>query len=260
MRLTAADVRTIFSRHHNLIATCSPGVFPDDHRKMLLLEAIRAGAAFVDVEVDAPTGYREEIMGCAKSGGCAIIVSFHDYARTPGREELASTVSACFSMGADIAKIACMVLNDADNARLLGLLDDARKIVVVGMGEMGRITRIAAPLLGSPFTLRMLRRWAGKPPTGRSTMRRSGPCSGHLRRMGAGQATDDGPLRGCRQPRLSQQEPCHVQYRVQGACHRGGIPAPCRFHTRGNSYHRQGNGPSRSQRHNPLQDRYDAPS
>ncbi len=152
MRLTAADVRTIFSRHHNLIATCSPGVFPDDHRKMLLLEAIRAGAAFVDVEVDAPTGYREEIMGCAKSGGCVIIVSFHDYARTPGREELASTVSECFSMGADIAKIACMVLNDADNARLLGLLDDARKIVVVGMGAMGKITRMVAPLLGSPFT------------------------------------------------------------------------------------------------------------
>jgi 3-dehydroquinate dehydratase-1 len=45
-----------------------------------------------------------------------------------------------------------MVLNDADNARLLGLLDDARKIVVVGMGELGRITRIAASLLGSPFT------------------------------------------------------------------------------------------------------------
>jgi 3-dehydroquinate dehydratase len=55
---------------------------------MLLLEAIRAGAAFVDVEVDAPAGYREEVMGCAKSGGCAIIVSFHDHAKTPvrGRE------------------------------------------------------------------------------------------------------------------------------------------------------------------------------
>jgi 3-dehydroquinate dehydratase type I len=152
MRLTAADVRTIFSRHHNLIATCRPGVFPDDHRKMLLLEAIKAGAAFVDVEVDAPAGYREEVMGCAKAGGCAIIVSFHDHAKTPGREELAATVSACFILGADIAKIACMVHTDADNARLLGLLDDARKIVVVGMGEMGRITRIAASLLGSPFS------------------------------------------------------------------------------------------------------------
>ena len=152
MRLTAADVRAIFSRHRNLIATCSPGVFPGDHRKMLLLEAIRAGAAFVDVEVDAPSGYREEIMECAHAGGCAIIVSFHDYSATPGREELAATVSACFNVGADIAKIACMVLKDADNARLLGLLDDARKIVVVGMGAMGRITRMVAPLLGSPFT------------------------------------------------------------------------------------------------------------
>ena len=152
MRLNATDVRTIFSCHHNLIATCRPGVFPDDHRKMLLLEAIRAGAAFVDVELDAPARYREEVIGCARSGGCATIISFHDYEKTPGREELASTVSACFTLGADIAKVACMVLNNADNARLLGLLDDARKIVVVGMGAMGRITRIVAPLLGSPFT------------------------------------------------------------------------------------------------------------
>lgn len=156
MDLTAPDVRTIFFRHHNLIATCRPGLFPEDHRKMLLLEAIKAGAAFVDVEVEASTRYREEIMKYAKSCGCAVIVSFHDHARTPGREELASTVAACFSLGADIAKIACMVRTCADNARLLGLLDDARRIVVVGMGEMGRITRIAAPLLGSPFTFACL--------------------------------------------------------------------------------------------------------
>ncbi len=152
MRLTAKDVRMIFSRHRNLIATCAPGVFPDGHRKMLLLEAIGSGAAFVDVEIDAPTRYREEVVGCAKSRGCAVIVSFHDRQKTPGREELAATVSACFTLGADIAKVACMVRTRADNARLLGLLDDARKIVVVGMGEMGRITRIAAPLLGSPFS------------------------------------------------------------------------------------------------------------
>jgi 3-dehydroquinate dehydratase-1 len=39
-----------------------------------------------------------------------------------------------------------------DNARLLGLLDLGVPLVVVGMGRLGRLTRIAAPLLGSLFT------------------------------------------------------------------------------------------------------------
>jgi 3-dehydroquinate dehydratase type I len=44
------------------------------------------------------------------------------------------------------------VVSLKDNARLLGLLNDTRPVVVVGMGHKGRITRIAALLLGSPFT------------------------------------------------------------------------------------------------------------
>ena len=35
---------------------------------------------------------------------------------------------------------------------MLGLLDTDRKLVVVGIGEHGKITRIIGPLLGSQFT------------------------------------------------------------------------------------------------------------
>ena len=79
-------------------------------------------------------------------------MSHHDYERTPERPALEACVSACFEAGADIAKIACTVRSDRENARLLALLDTDREIVVVGMGEKGKLTRILAPLLGSPFT------------------------------------------------------------------------------------------------------------
>ena len=154
--LSLGDVGTLFSRHRSLIATCRPGGLSDDARKTLLLGAIAAGAAYVDVEVESKEGYRDEIIAKAKEHGCRVIVSFHDHEKTPDRQALSAIVEESFRKGADIVKIACAIQSERDNARLLGLLDDSRKIVVIGMGEKGRITRVVAPLLGSPFTFASL--------------------------------------------------------------------------------------------------------
>lgn len=152
MKLMLEEIPRLFSGNRVLIATCRPGGRSDEERKRLLMRAIASGATFVDVEIESETAYREEIVAKARSCGCRVIVSHHDYERTPERPALEACVSACFEAGADIAKIACMVRSDRENARLLALLDTDREIVVVGMGERGRVTRILAPLLGSPFT------------------------------------------------------------------------------------------------------------
>jgi 3-dehydroquinate dehydratase-1 len=151
--ISEASMREIFGRKARLIATCRlNGKMDDGERKKLLSAAIEAGAAFVDVEVDADEKVRGEIMAKARKRGCSTIVSFHDFEKTPVREELERIVERCFDSGADIAKIACKVNWRKDAARLLGLLDSERKVVVIGMGEQGKIVRIAAPLLGSQFT------------------------------------------------------------------------------------------------------------
>ncbi len=154
--LSLGDVGTLFSRHKRLIATCRPGGLPDDARKERLLAAIAAHAAYVDVELESKGPYREEIIAEARKRGCRVIVSFHDHEKTPDRQTLSAIVAESFRRGADIVKIACAVQSERDNARLLGLLDDSRGIVVIGMGKMGRITRVVAPLLGSPFTFASL--------------------------------------------------------------------------------------------------------
>jgi 3-dehydroquinate dehydratase type I len=151
--LSLQDVARLFSSHKKLIATCRPGGISDTARKELLLAAIDAGAAYVDVEVDSEAAFREEILTKARQKGCKVIVSFHDAHRTPDREELGARLEACFEAGADIAKVACKAQSDRDNARLLGLLDSSRPAIVIAMGPKGRIVRVMAPLLGSPFTL-----------------------------------------------------------------------------------------------------------
>ncbi len=155
--ISEAAVRTIFGQKKKLIATYRKnGEMDDAPRKKLLLAAIDAGAALVDVEVDAGEAYLAEIVGAAKNRGCEKIVSFHNFEKTPVRAELDRIVDWCFDCGADIAKIACMVKSEQDAARLLGLLDTERKLVVIGMGKKGKITRIAALLLGSQFTFASL--------------------------------------------------------------------------------------------------------
>ncbi len=163
MDATIEDIQKIFSRPLALIATfmpSGPGVKPQTTadagtRKKCLIAAIEAGAKYVDVEVQSDSAFRNEIIEKAKMKDCKIIISFHDFRTTPDMEKLEEITALCFREGADIAKIACKVNNERDNLRLLRLLDNADyqgKTVVIGMGNRGRITRVAAPFLGSPFT------------------------------------------------------------------------------------------------------------
>jgi 3-dehydroquinate dehydratase I len=146
------DVRRIFSARGGLVAACRPGRLSEDAREELLRTAVEAGASFVDVELDGDMRRRDALVSLAKGRGCRAIVSFHDFGGTPPRERLEETVARCFGAGADIAKIACLVRAKEDAARLLGLYGGGRPLVAVGMGPLGRITRIAAPFLGAPFT------------------------------------------------------------------------------------------------------------
>jgi len=145
-------IKRVFSYGKELIATFRDGSHPDEERKAALILAIGSGASMVDVELEAEPGYREEIAAAARRKGCRIIISHHDHERTPSREDLEGIVDMCIEAGADIVKIACKAQGPRDCARLLGLLETGRPMVVIGMGQAGRITRIAAPLLGAAFT------------------------------------------------------------------------------------------------------------
>lgn len=151
MRATPADVRRVFQSHQTLVATCRPGSHGDEQRRDLLLAAIDGGAAFVDLEMEAPTALHTAIVAAARAARCRLILSFHDVLATPELAALQDIRERCFDAGADWTKIACHVRSKRDAVRLLSLLDDDRPVIVVGMGPLGRVVRLAAPLLGSPL-------------------------------------------------------------------------------------------------------------
>jgi 3-dehydroquinate dehydratase-1 len=146
------QIKQVFAHKTPTIATCRPERAGTSDQLNRLILAIESGAKFVDIEIEADKEQRDKIITVARKHNCKVIISYHNFVETPSIEELFNIVENCFKKGADIAKIATQVKSKADNARLLSLYSINKPLVVFGMGDEGKITRIVAPLLGAEFT------------------------------------------------------------------------------------------------------------
>ena len=152
VNFSVPEVTKLFLSHKNLIATCRAESVSEEKRLELLTASIKAGASHVDIELESTDVFKNNIIKLAKKNNSKIIISYHNYEKTPNKRELDQILSWCFDSGAEIAKIACKVTSVKDNARLLSLYDNDKQVIAIGMGELGKITRVVAPILGAPFT------------------------------------------------------------------------------------------------------------
>lgn len=145
-------IKEVFAQEVKLIATLRPGRIDEDKRIQLLKLAINSGASYVDIEYEAGIKYRKELVQVAQEHGCQVIISYHNFNETPSRNELERIVSDCFFYGADVAKIATQVNDSKDVANLFSLYGSSKRIVALGMGNAGKITRVLATMMGAEFT------------------------------------------------------------------------------------------------------------
>jgi 3-dehydroquinate dehydratase I len=150
--LSRGDVRRIFTGDTAIVATCRPNGQSESDRAQILEWAIEDGAAYVDIEIETDSKFKAPLVAKAREKGCKVIVSYHNFECTPDTGELHRIVETCFFHGADIAKVACHVQTPSEAARIIGLGDNERPVIPIGMGDVGRIARVAAPFVGSPFT------------------------------------------------------------------------------------------------------------
>lgn len=134
------------------VATCRPEHVSDPERAALLERAIKLGATYVDLELEADAEFSYPLIELAGKKGCEVIISHHDFNGTPPEDVLQELMSQCFQRGASVAKIACMVREREDLARLFSLYRGKGRKVILGMGDLGRISRVAGPYLGAEFT------------------------------------------------------------------------------------------------------------
>jgi 3-dehydroquinate dehydratase-1 len=152
LKLTQSQLQEIIALPGKKILTCRKGDYTDNERLELFLESIGNGVDYIDLELEMLQDMKHKIISKARSCSSQVIVSHHDYSGTPGKETLLDLIQACKKAGADIVKLACQVMEPADNIRLLALYEANQQLVIIGMGKLGTITRIAGPLLGGLFT------------------------------------------------------------------------------------------------------------
>ncbi|MDA3901150.1 MAG: type I 3-dehydroquinate dehydratase [Spirochaetes bacterium] len=147
------EIEKIFSDNRSKkIATFRPGKVAEDHRQAMLIASINAGANWVDLEIENSSEFNAPVIEAARKASATVIVSYHNYELTPDISELMNIVEQGIKAGADIVKLACHARDTKDAARLLSLYDRNETLIVLGMGEHGKITRVTSPFLGAPFT------------------------------------------------------------------------------------------------------------
>lgn len=112
----------------------------------------------VDVELFNEEKNVHAILSAAKENGVFVIMSNHDFFKTPAKEEIVYRLRKMQEYGADIPKIAVMptsvqdviTLIDATNTMKSQYAD--RPIITMSMGGTGVISRLAGEVFGSAFT------------------------------------------------------------------------------------------------------------
>ena len=117
-----------------------------------LTKAVEAGAAYIDLEIEAPAPMSKRLRKAAQENGTIVIRSYHDFDGTPSREKLAETAAQCREFGAEVIKIVTTARCAADAQTVLSLYDDFDRLIAFCMGEAGRQSRLDCLAKGAPYT------------------------------------------------------------------------------------------------------------
>jgi 3-dehydroquinate dehydratase-1 len=136
------------------------GRWPLDADRLPWFERVLDVVAWIDIEVESAIA--TPVVAAARARRRKVIVSHHDFARTPEAAALDMVVARAVALGADVVKIATMIAGPEDHDRLIDLLrrhrdrdrdrDMGPALALVGMGPQGTALRSYLPCVGSRLT------------------------------------------------------------------------------------------------------------
>ncbi|PKE32018.1 type I 3-dehydroquinate dehydratase [Rahnella sp. AA] len=129
----------------------------------LYLSLIKDGFIdILDVEMFRDAKVVNQVVTAAHKAGIKVVMSSHDFHKTPSVDEMVARLRKQDSMGADILKIAVMPHNSEDVARLMDATGQIRDkyslkpLLTMSMGGLGAVSRLSGEVFGDDLTFGML--------------------------------------------------------------------------------------------------------
>lgn len=154
-------VESIYRLDHPIIVTIRPtwegGAFKGtDEERAELFKKLIPFADYIDVELRAKN--IDEIIALTEGSDAISIVSYHDFKKTPPKKELFDIIAQCHEKG-NVAKIAVMPGSLREVLVLFEVTLKAKRLVcAIAMGDIGKHSRIIAPVYGSLLTYGYVRK------------------------------------------------------------------------------------------------------
>ncbi len=129
----------------------------ETERQKILIDAAKNGFEYVDVDLETPK--QKKLIKDIHDAGVKVIVSFHDFQKTPELQQLEKVLDEEVSLGADICKIITTAQTMKDNLTTLDFVSKASKkvnLVCFAMGDLGTHSRLVSPVFGAFFTFASL--------------------------------------------------------------------------------------------------------
>lgn len=117
-------------------------------RRAGLLKEFLPLARMVDLELRSVRQLGDVIDQAGKQRA-GVIISFHDFSGTPPVANLRTKVREALRAGATIVKIATTLRGPRDLASLLVLQSSSHKLATMGMGDLGKVSRLVLPCTGA---------------------------------------------------------------------------------------------------------------
>ena len=152
LNLNLDELKQLFDLDTKYIITNRLGDFINEQGSAFLKNIIDLGADFIDVELEENNEYLSDLIEFTKFSKCKLIISYHNFEHTPSKKELQNIIDSAKKQNADFVKIATEVKTQKDALRILSLYENNDKLIAFGMGEVGRISRVASLYMGAEFT------------------------------------------------------------------------------------------------------------
>lgn len=129
----------------------------------LYLEILQNGSVdLLDLEMFRSEAIVREVVSQAHKQGVSVVMSSHDFEKTPPKEEIVRRLRQQQTLGADILKIATMPQNAGDVLNLMAATWEVhsqhsdKPLLTMAMGGVGVASRLLGELTGSALTFGMV--------------------------------------------------------------------------------------------------------